>query len=283
MTDTQFDRFNMPEDFYQMNRPDAHTNLEALRHRIRNSDFCDQTSGLAPGYVQCNLVVLPERYADDFQQFCDLNPKPCPLLARSLPGDPRLPALGSTLDVRTDLPRYRHWQEGINTHESVDLIDVWQDDLVAFALGCSFSFEEALINEGIVMRHIAEGVNVPMYRTTLQCQSAGLFQGNMVVSMRPMTPANAIRAIQVCSRYPSVHGAPIHFAHAEQLGIDDLDAPDFGDRVPIEADEVPVFWACGVTPQLALENAKLPLAFTHSPGCMLITDKLNSELMVGTS
>lgn len=273
----------MPEEFRQMNRPDTHSAADALRHRIRRNEFCDQTSGLAPGYVQCNLVVLPEPYADDFQRFCELNPKPCPLLGRSLPGDPTLPELGVNLDVRTDLPRYRHWQQGVYTHESTDLRDVWRDDLVAFALGCSFSFEEALVNEGIEMRHIAEGVNVPMYRTTVRCESAGPFHGNMVVSMRPMTPANAIRAVQICSRYPSVHGAPIHFAHPEQLGINHLDAPDFGHRVPIRADEVPVFWACGVTPQLALENAKLPLAFTHSPGCMLVTDKLNSELMVSSS
>jgi len=270
----------MPEDSHQMNRPNVACQLDDLRRRIRSNEFCGPTSGLAPGFVQCNLVVIPEIYASDFQRFCELNPRPCPLLAQSVPGDPTLPSLGATLDVRTDLPRYRHWHHGVVTHESRDIRDVWRSDLAAFALGCSFSFEEALINEGIPMRHIDLGVNVPMYRTTLPCRASGPFEGNMVVSMRPMTPANAIKAIQICSRYPSVHGAPIHFGNAAQLGIPNLDTPDFGDRVDVAPGETPVFWACGVTPQLALESAKLPLAFTHSPGCMLITDKLNSELAV---
>lgn len=272
----------MPEEYIGMNRPDAGDGPEDLRRRIRNNEYSGQTSGLAPGHVQCNLVVVPETYANDFQRFCDLNPKPCPLLARGLPGDPTLPSLGATLDVRCDLPRYRHWHHGTLILESADLHGVWSDDLVAFALGCSFSFEEALINAGIEIRHITEGVNVPMYRTTLACQSAGPFQGNMVVSMRPMSPENAQKAIEICSQYPSVHGAPIQVGNAAQLGINDLDAPDFGDRVSIASNEVAVFWACGVTPQLALERAKIPIAFTHSPGCMLITDRLNSELAVSS-
>lgn len=270
----------MPEDSARMNRPDRHMSVEQLRLRIRANDFCSQTSGLAPGFVQCNLVVVPQRYADDFQQFCERNPKPCPLLARGEPGDPALPTLGAAIDVRTDLPRYRHWQHGTCTEESCDLLSVWRDDLVSFALGCSFSFEEALINQGIEIRHVSECVNVPMYRTRLPCSAVGPFVGNMVVSMRPMTPTNAIEAIQISARYPSVHGAPVHFGDPAWLGIIDLAAPDFGDAVTITDDEVPVFWACGVTPQLALENAKLPLAFTHSPGCMLITDKRNSDLVV---
>ena len=250
-----------------------------LRQRIRQGDISSNTSGMAPGYVQCNLVVVPAQFAADFQSFCEQNPKPCPLLAHSLaPGDPSLPSLGADIDVRRDLPRYRRWELGHAVNEPDNLMDAWQDDHVAFALGCSFSFEEALLNAGLEIRHLSEDVNVPMYRTSLRCHSAGPFAATMVVSMRPMSPADAIEAIQISSHFPSVHGAPIHFGDPQAIGIANVDTPDFGDRVTVNKGEVPVFWACGVTPQVALEQAKLPLAFTHSPGCMLITDKTNKEL-----
>lgn len=253
----------------------------SFRQRVRAGAFADQTSGLIPGYVQANLVVVPESNASDFLAFCQRNPKPCPLLAMSpQPGDPTLPDLGHDIDVRSDLPRYRVWREGQCVDEPSDLRDLWREDLVAFALGCSFSFEEAMTEAGLDIRHISEAVNVPMYRTALPCQRSGPFAGNLVVSMRPMTPANAIRAIQISSRFPSVHGAPIHFGDPEAIGIKDLNSPDFGDRVSLYANEVPVFWACGVTPQIALEAARLPLAFTHAPGHMLITDRRNAEMAV---
>lgn len=255
--------------------------LAALRQQIRSGEFTAPTSGLAPGFVQCNLVVVPETSAPALLGFCQRNPRSCPLLAMSpAPGDPSLPELGDDIDVRVDLPRYRRWEQGRNVGEYLSIADQWQDDLVAFALGCSFSFEEALIAAGLEVRNITEGVNVPMYRSNIPCQPSGPFNGDMVVSMRPMTPAHAIRAIQICSRFPAVHGAPIHFGDPEQIGIRDLDRPDFGDIVTIGEHEVPVFWACGVTPQVALERAGLPLAFTHSPGHMLITDKRNAELAV---
>ena len=195
-------------------------------------------------------------------------------------GDPTLPELGEDLDVRFDIARYRHWEHGHLNAEISSLADHWQEDFVAFALGCSFSFEEALLSAGIEIRNITEGVNVPMYRTELSCQSAGPFAGKLVVSMRPMPPAQAIRAIQVCTRFPGVHGAPIHFGDPGAIGIHDLSRPDFGSAVTVNDHEVPVFWACGVTPQVALEQAQLPIAFTHSPGHMLITDKRNAELAV---
>jgi len=252
-----------------------------IRAMASAGGFCGTTTGLAPGYVQCNLVVLPEKYASDFAEFCHRNPKPCPLLARSpAPGDASLPELGVNIDVRTDCPRYRRWESGQLVDEPLDIGDSWDDDFVAFALGCSFSFEEALIADGLEIRNITEGVNVPMYRTDQQCQSAGPFSGQLVVSMRPMTPKNAIRAIQICTRFPSVHGAPVHFGDPSQIGIPDLSTPDFGDPVSVAPGEVPVFWACGVTPQVALEQAKLPLAFTHSPGHMLVTDKTNAGLAI---
>ena len=255
------------------------TTPQQLRIAARSGKLSTPTSGVMPGFVQCNLVIVPERYAQDFALFCYRNPKPCPLLAQSpAPGDASLPDLGDGIDVRSDLPRYRQWESGACTAEPTDLSEMWQDDFVAFALGCSFSFEEALIAAGLEIRNITEGVNVPMYRTHQPCEPSGPFAGDLVVSMRPMTPADAIRAVQICSRYPGVHGAPIHFGDPGALGIGDLQRPDFGDPVSVRSDEVPVFWACGVTPQVALEQAQLPLAFTHAPGHMLVTDKTNAGL-----
>lgn len=249
-----------------------------LRGQMRSGGFTGNTSGLAPGFVQCNLVILPQVLAADFLAFCQANPKPCPLLASSpAPGDPRLPELGD-LDLRTDLPAYRVFRNGEMVEERHDIGELWQDDFVAFALGCSFSFEEALLAAGVEVRNVTEGVNVPMYRTSIPCSPRGEFRGNMVVSMRPMVAADAIRAVQVCSRFPAVHGAPVHLGDPALIGIDDLANPDFGDAVSLRDNELPVFWACGVTPQVALENAAPPLAITHSPGCMLITDKRNAEL-----
>ena len=254
---------------------------EQLRLAARQGKFNEPTSGMAPGFVQCNLVIVPQQYAGDFADFCRRNPKPCPLLAVSpRAGDVSLPELGLDIDVRTDIPRYRRWEDGVLVDEPSHLLDHWTDDHVAFALGCSFSFEEALLAGGLEIRNISEGVNVPMFRTNQPCASAGPFAGNLVVSMRPMKPKDAIRAIQICTRFPAVHGAPVHFGDPAQIGIEDLQQPDFGDAVSIRNNEVPLFWACGVTPQVALENAKIPLAFTHAPGYMLVSDKLNTGLAV---
>ncbi len=249
------------------------------RQQCRRGELTGPTSGIAPSLVQCNLVVLPDIYAHDFLRFCQLNPKPCPLLAMSAkPGDPTLTTLGADIDIRTDLPRYRLWHDGVLTTEVSDIRDHWRDDLVSFALGCSFSFEEALLSAGLEIRNISENVNVPMYKTHQPCHPAGVFEGDLVVSMRPFTPRDAIRAIQICSRFPQVHGAPIHFGDPAALGILDLAKPDSGDPVTLKTGEVPVFWACGVTPQAALEQAQLPFAITHAPGHMLITDLNNAAL-----
>jgi len=259
---------------------DRHASPAALRAAMRSGAFTDNTSGFAPGHVQCNLVVLPEAWAGDFLRFCQANPKPCPLLAVSpSPGDPTLPALGD-IDLRHDLPGYRVFEDGELTDEPVTIADRWRDDFVAFALGCSFSFEEALLADGLEVRNVSLGCNVPMYRTTLPCVPAGRFHGDMVVSMRPFRAADAIRAIQVCTRFPAVHGAPVHLGDPGLIGIQDLGAPDYGDPVPVEPGELPVFWACGVTPQVALAHARPPVAITHSPGCMLVTDLRNSRLAV---
>jgi uncharacterized protein YcsI (UPF0317 family) len=248
------------------------------RLRIRAGDFSGTTAGLAPDNVQANLVILPMALAHDFLRFAQANPKPCPVLAISEPGDPRLPGLGADLDIRSDLPRYRVWRRGELVEEPFDLFDVWGDDLVSFALGCSFSFEEALVEDGIELRHITCGSNVPMYRTNIPCAPAGPFAGPLVVSMRPLKPNDAIRAIQITSRFPSVHGAPIHIGLPETIGIKDLAKPDYGDAVPVESDELPVFWACGVTPQAVIAEVRPDFSITHAPGCMLITDLRNTQL-----
>ncbi|TKB44086.1 putative hydro-lyase [Thalassotalea mangrovi] len=270
-----------------MSEPKTANTLNALssprdvRQAIRNDLFRSHTSGLAKGYVQCNLVILEQELAADFLLFCQKNPKPCPLVAMSdAPGNPRISGAGKDVDIRSDVPQYKVFEHGKLTAQVNDVQDIWQDNFVSFLLGCSFSFEEALIDDGIEIRNIAEGVNVPMYNTTIACKPAGAFSANMVVSMRPMKASDAIRAIQICSRFPNVHGAPVHFGDPELIGIYDIDNPDYGDRVTIKPGEVPVFWACGVTPQVAISNAKPAISITHSPGCMLITDIRNSQLSV---
>jgi len=258
----------------------VYTEPAALRAAIRAGKFRAHTSGQCPGYAQANLAVLPKDYASEFLRYCQLNPKPCPVLGVSDPGDGRIPAIGADLDIRTDIGGYFVFKDGEKVEEVADLKSVWRDDMVAFAIGCSFSFEEALVEGGIPLRHFELGCNVAMYRTNIQTASAGRFGGPTVVSMRPMTPAAAIRAIQITSRFPSVHGAPIHFGDPAAIGIRDIGKPDFGDAVEIRAGEVPVFWACGVTPQSAIRAARPPLSFTHKPGCMLPTDLRNSQLAV---
>jgi uncharacterized protein YcsI (UPF0317 family) len=252
----------------------------AMRRLIREGRFAGPTSGAARGFVQGNLVVLPNELASDFLRFCQLNPKPCPLIGVTEPGSPHVPALGRDLDLRTDLPRYRVWRDGVLCDEPESISDVWSDGLTGFVLGCSFSFEEALTESGILLRHIAQGRNVAMYRTKLPTVKAGPFEGPMVVSMRPLTPANAIRAIQITSRFPAVHGAPVHIGLPELIGITDLSCPDYGDAVRVEENEIPVFWACGVTPQAIIAAMKPRFAITHAPGCMLVTDVRNSSLSV---
>jgi uncharacterized protein YcsI (UPF0317 family) len=251
---------------------------ERERLRIRTGSFTGPTSGLAPGNVQANLVILPGAYAHDFLRFAQANPKPCPVLAVSDPGSRGFPSLGAELDIATDLPRYRVWRDGELIEEPTDIRHVWRDDLVSFAIGCSFSFEEALVEDGIDVRHITLGTNVPMFRTNIPCVSAGIFQGPLVVSMRPMKPADAIRAVQITSRFPSVHGAPVHIGLPHLIGIADIGKPDYGDAVPVHDDELPVFWACGVTPQAVIAQAKPDFCITHAPGSMLITDLRNTKL-----
>jgi uncharacterized protein YcsI (UPF0317 family) len=249
-----------------------------VRLASRSGAMDGPTSGYAHGYVQGNLVILPADDASDFLRFCQANPKPCPIVGVSEVGNPSIPSLGADFDIRTDIPRYRVWRNGELAGEPQNILDIWRDDLVAFVLGCSHSFEEALIEDGLSVRHIDQGTTVPMYRTSIQCTPAGRFSGPMVVSMRPFTPADAIRAIQITTRFPAVHGAPVHIGLPAAIGIEDIDKPDFGERSPVREGELPVFWACGVTPQAVIAAAKPAFAITHYPGRMIVTDVRNSRL-----
>ena len=251
---------------------------QAARQAIRSGQFKGPTAGLAPGHVQGNLVILPKAYAADFLLFCMRNPKPCPIIGMGEPGDAALPMLGQGIDIRTDIPEYSVFKDGEYQGDVDDLGPLWRDDFVTFLIGCSFSFEAALIEDGIPLRHIEEGRNVSMYRTNIATEVAGPFGGPLVVSMRSMKTADAIRAIQITSRFPRVHGAPVHFGNPAEIGIADIARPDYGDVTEIRPGEVPVFWACGVTPQSAIRAARPPISITHKPGCMLVTDMRNSAL-----
>jgi uncharacterized protein YcsI (UPF0317 family) len=244
-----------------------------LRLAIREGRFTGPTAGYAAGYVQTNLVVLPEEAAGEFAEFCRLNDRPCPLIAQARPGvfDPGAVAPGA--DLRTDVPKYRVFRGGVpQADEPADIRSLWRDDFVAFLLGCSFTFENALTRAGLEVRHVTEGRNVPMYRTSVACRPAGRFSGPLVVSMRPYRPEQVEAVTRITAGFPKMHGAPIHVGDPAAIGISDLSRPDFGDAVTIEPGEVPVFWACGVTPQLALLEARPEIAITHSPGHMFVTD-----------
>lgn len=256
------------------------TDPVALRASIRARSYATTTAGQAPGFAQANLVVLPAELAFDFVVFCHRNPKPCPLLEILETGDP-VPRISSPgADIRTDIPSYRIYRKGEFVSEVPDLNDHWQPDAVAFLLGCSFTFEEALIQAGVPVRHQELACTVPMYRTDVQCRAAGAFRGRMVVSMRPIPTSMVSRAVQVTGRFPAAHGAPVHVGDPAAIGIDDLGSPDYGDPVPVAPDEIPVFWGCGVTPQSAALESKPEWMITHSPGRMFVTDIPNRDLDV---
>lgn len=251
----------------------------AARHAARAGRLTGYTALCAPGYVQANLAILPAEYATDFLRFCQRNPQPCPLLEMSEPGDPCLPRLGQDLDIRTDVPAYYLYKDGEFVGETTDITAHWRDDLVTFALGCSLSVDQAMLNAGLPVRHVERNESAGMFISSIQTVPAGPFRGPMVVTMRPHKPADAIRAVQITTRYPKCHGAPVHIGLPEQIGIKDLTRPDFGpDRVEIASNEIPVFWACGVTPQVIVRHAKPSFCIAHKPGHMLVTDLRNESL-----
>ena len=251
---------------------------EEIRTLIRKGQWDRCTAGQAPGFAQANLVILPRAYAFDFLLFCQRNPKPCPLLEVLEPGKYRTAVLSRGADIRTDIPKYNIFRKGRLERTVTDIRSLWKNDFVTFLLGCSFSFEDALSKAGIPVRHIEEKKNVPMYVTRLSCRPAGVFRGPLVVSMRPIPPGKAARAVRVTARFASVHGAPVHIGDPLKIGIKNLEKPDFGEAVTIKKGEIPVFWACGVTPQAALMKAKPDICITHAPGHMFISDVLNEEL-----
>ena len=255
--------------------------LATLRGLIRRGIWTGHTCGVGLDHVQVNVVLLPVSFAASFRAFCALNPRACPLLAESPPGAPHLPSLGAEIDVRCDVPRYRVFRNGQLIAEPTDIRALYRDDLVTFALGCSFSFEQALMRAGILLRHVSMRRNVAMYRTDRACVQAGPFRGPLVVSMRPIRRVQVTLAEQITARFPSVHGAPVHVGEPRALGIGDLSRPDFGDPVAVLPGERPMFWACGVTAEVALAAARPPLAITHAPGAMLITDLVNERLASG--
>lgn len=249
-----------------------------VRELIRRGKITTPTSGMCPGFAQANLVVLPKNLAYDFLLFAQRNPKPCPILEVSDVGSRELKKIAPGADIARDIPKYRVYENGVMTGEYTDVSHLWREDLVSFLIGCSFSFESELIEAGIEMRHNTMGRNVPMYITNLPCEPAGVFHGNMVVSMRPIPYAQVVKAVTVTAAIPSVHGAPVHIGDPKAIGIEDLSRTDFGDPVDIYPGEVPVFWACGVTPQSAVMSSKPPFVITHAPGHMLITDVKNVSL-----
>ena len=249
-----------------------------IRALIRKGKWDKPTAGLAMGYAQANLVILPEKNAFDFLLFCQRNPKPCPLLEVLEPGRFQTEFLSSDADIRTDIPRYNIYRKGKLEARVKEIRGLWKRDFVTFLLGCSFSFEEALLRSKISIRHIEENKNVPMFITNISCKPAGVFHGPMVVTMRPIPPDKVTRAVQITARYASVHGAPIHIGDPSKIGIKNINQPDFGDAVTIKKGEIPIFWACGVTPQAVVMKAKPDLCITHTPGHMFISDLLNEEL-----
>lgn len=258
----------------------AHVSGKEVRALVRSGGWSAPTAGLSLGYVQANMIVLPKDWAYDFLLFATRNPKPCPVLDVTEVGSPEPRSIAPGADVRTDIPRYRVWRSGELVDEPEEITRLWRDDLVAFLIGCSFSFERALLDAGIGVRHIEEKVNVPMYLTDVPCVSAGRFSGNVVMSMRPIRHDLVPRAVACTARFPAVHGAPMHIGAPEEIGIEEIGRPDFGDSVTIRPGETPVFWACGVTPQAVVMNSRPPFAITHAPGHMFVSDRKDTDYAV---
>lgn len=256
----------------------ANMKPQEVKDLIRSGEIDYQTSGMCNGYAQANLCILPKEYAFDFLLFCMRNPKPCPILEVGDVGSREIKTMAQYGDICTDFPKYRIWKNGVLEKEVTDISEYWQDDFVYFLIGCSFSFESELLEADVPVRHIEENRNVPMFNTNIALEPAGKFHGNMVVSMRPIPDDLVVKAVNVTAAMPRVHGAPVHIGNPEAIGIEDIFSPDYGDSVTINEGETPVFWACGVTPQNAVIQSKPPIAITHSPGHMFITDVKNVSL-----
>lgn len=246
--------------------------LAEVRTEIRAGRYTAHTAGLGRGSLQANLVIMPEEFAFDFMRYCQRNPKPCPITGVSDTGNPMMFTMGNDIDIRTDVPAYNIYRNGRLDISVTNIAEIWRDDFVVFTLGCSFTFEHALLDAGINLWHIDNDRTVPMFRSNIETTPAGPFSGKMVVSMRSVCEERVDEVIEISRRFPLAHGAPVHVGDPKAIGITDLSSPDWGDPAPVGANEVPVFWACGVTPQVAIKAAQLPICITHKPGCMLITD-----------
>lgn len=256
----------------------THESPAVVRQLIREGKITGPTAGMCAGYAQANLAIMPKDLAYDFLLFTQRNPRSCPVLEVSDVGSRKLHEIAKDADIATDIPKYRIYEHGVMTGEYTDVSEFWREDLVSFLIGCSFSFESELLETDIPVRHIEEGCNVPMYLTNIPCTPAGVFSGNMVVSMRPLPYDQIVKSVLVTGAMPKVHGAPIHIGDPSVIGIQDINKPDFGDMVTIRPGEVPVFWPCGVTPQAVVMNTKPDFVITHAPGHMLITDIKNVSL-----
>ena len=263
-----------------MNTTEMIETPQELWNLVRKDEYLKSTAGVALGYLQTNLVTLPQEYAFDFLLFCQRNPKPCPILEVMEPGEFEPKILAKGADIRTDVPFYRIYENGELQSETKNILDYWQDDLVSFLIGCSFTFETAMLNADIPLRHIEQDTTVPMYITNIDTKPAGKFSGPTVVSMRPIHKENLVRAVQVTSRFPGTHGAPIHIGEPGEIGIQDINTPDFGEKSEIKDNEIPVFWACGVTPQAVALKSKPPIMITHSPGYMFVTSTRDESVAV---
>lgn len=258
----------------------ANMSPKEVRALIRNGEIVQQTSGMCRGHIQANLAIVPKDLAFDFLLFAQRNPKSCPILDVTDVGDPEPKLMANGSDLRYDIPKYRIYKYGKLVDEVLNLSGYWRNDLVGFLIGCSFSFESAMLNAHIPIRHIEDKHNVPMYITNIECQPAGKFHGKMVVSMRPIPYKLIVKAVQSTSRFPQVHGAPVHIGDPSLIGIKNVNKPDFGDVSMINEGEVPVFWACGVTPQSIAMTSKPELMITHSPGYMFLCDPMDEDLAV---
>jgi len=263
-----------------MSRRESTTDPKFFRGKVREGVWRKSTAGICPGYVQANLVILPKEFALDFTIFCLRNPQPCPILEILEPGDPKVQELATDADIRTDLPQYRIFREGELLEEAENIMEYWENNLVTYLIGCSYTFEEALVRGGIPVRNYLKQKDPGIYISNMACRPAGVFSGPMAVSMRPIPPHLVSRTVQITSRFPKTHGAPVHIGDGVSIGIPDLTRVDFGEVPEIEEGEIPVFWGCGVTPQIVALRSKIPFMITHKPCHMFVADLRIGEVAI---
>lgn len=253
---------------------------EEIRECIRKEKWIGPTTGIALGFVQANLVIIPEKLALEFIIFCQRNHSACPILEITEPGIASLNYLAKNVDIRTDLPKYRVYKKGVLMDEPLNIIDYWRSDFVSIFIGCSLSFEKALTDSNIPLRHLECKKNGAIYISSIKCNPTGMFRGNMAVSLRPIPRHQLIRTIQITSRFYNAHGAPVHIGDPDLIGIKNLDEVYYGDPPIFKENDVPVFWACGVTPQVVASESKPEIMITHSPTHLFVSDIKDTEIAI---